>query len=329
MVNWKQLSLIDPQLNLTSNCWNIYYLAHTDLSTYHWAIMMCFNSVIFRHSNQFRDSTPVCGTAVCFPMALLCSFLLLLLVMESLVRPCSALDNGLALTPPMGFRTWNQFGLQVNQTMMEDIVRSMSARTRTVDSKPTSLVDLGYKHAGIDDGWQLCNSGPSRKGFHNASGFPIVDTTKFPNMRALTAFARSHGVTPGWYANNCHCADHSPVCTTKDGDYHPEKTPTDNLIATQLRFNNMSTFDTPATCYVGDVSATLDFGFASIKVDGCGAQHSVKEYSDLFNKTETKVLIENCHEGTPSRSASGVECPMHLFRTSDDIRPTYGARTRF
>ena len=252
----------------------------------------------------------------------------------SLLSPCWALDNGLALTPPMGFRTWNQFGLNVNQTMMEDIVRSMTARTRTVDNKSTSLADLGYKHAGIDDGWQLCNSGPGRKGFHNASGYPIVDTTKFPDMKAFTAFARSHGVTPGWYANNCHCADHSSVCTRSANEINHLSVKASRRRFLQPQYTAsafaFAAASSPPTCYVGDVSATVDFGFASLKVDGCGAQHNVSEYAALFNQTGTKVLIENCHEGTPKREASGhVECPMHLFRTSADIRPTYGAQTIF
>jgi hypothetical protein len=38
------------------------------------------------------------------------------------------------------------------------------------------------------------------------------------------------------------------------------------------------------------------------------------------------VLLENCHCGTPKRAADGkVQCDMNLFRTSGDIRPTYGS----
>ena len=48
---------------------------------------------------------------------------------------CSALDNGLAITPPLGFRTWNQFGLNVNTTMMEQTFRAMVDRSRTVDGR--------------------------------------------------------------------------------------------------------------------------------------------------------------------------------------------------
>ena len=114
-------------------------------------------------------------------------------------------------------------------------------------------------------------------------------------QRALTAYARSLGITPGWYANNCHCSDHSKICSTSD------------------------------LCYRGDVAATLAYGFASLKVDGCGAQKNFSEYAPLFNASGTRVLLENCHEGRPKRESDGtLNCPMHLFRTSADIRPTYG-----
>jgi alpha-galactosidase len=112
------------------------------------------------------------------------------------------LDNGLAAAPPRGFRTWNQFGIQVNQTLMQDIFRAMAARRPAADGgrgdSEVSLVDLGYTHAGVDDGWQLCGSGPTG-GFHNTSGFPIVDLDKFPNLRQMTELATSLGLSAGWY----------------------------------------------------------------------------------------------------------------------------------
>jgi hypothetical protein len=185
--------------------------------------------------------------------------------------------------------------------MMEQTFRAMVDRSRTVDGKPTSLRDLGYVHAGIDDGFQACGTGPQaegggKRGFHNGSGFPNVDLDKFPDMNKLTAYAHSLGIVPGWYANNCHCADHSEIC------------------------------EGLGLCYHGDVAATVAYGFLGLKVDGCGAQKNFSEYAPLFNATGVKVLLENCHEGQPVREADGtVHCPMHLFRTSADIRPTYGA----
>ncbi len=78
----------------------------------------------------------------------------------------------------------------------------MASKSRNDENgKPTSLLDLGYVSAGIDDCWQKCDSGPSNQGFHNASGYPIVDETKFWDMRSMTSKAKSLGVKPGWYVH--------------------------------------------------------------------------------------------------------------------------------
>ena len=70
----------------------------------------------------------------------------------------------------------------------------------------------------------------------------------------------------------------------------------------------------------------MEWGLVSIKVDGCGAEKNVSKYAELLNATGTPVLLENWHNGSPKRDASGKgDCPMHLFRTSKDIRPTFGS----
>jgi hypothetical protein len=69
------------------------------------------------------------------------------LLLAVLVMRVSCLDNGLALSPPMGWRSWNQFGLDINQTLVEQQYRAIVDKSRGV-----SLLELGYSHAGIDDG---------------------------------------------------------------------------------------------------------------------------------------------------------------------------------
>lgn len=52
---------------------------------------------------------------------------------------------------------------------------AMAARTRMVDGVPTSLADLGYNDAGLDDNWQNCGSyGPDAYTYHLADGSPVV-----------------------------------------------------------------------------------------------------------------------------------------------------------
>jgi hypothetical protein len=126
----------------------------------------------------------------------------------ALPAPARAKADGLALTPPRGWRSWNLFGLKVNQTLMQEIMAAIVARSRSVDGVPTSLADLGFTDVGLDDGWQLDNSGPGGKGFHNASGSPIVDTERFPDLGAMTAFGHARNLTVGWCA--CHRTTNLP-----------------------------------------------------------------------------------------------------------------------
>ena len=71
-------------------------------------------------------------------------------------------------------------------------------RSRLVDGVPTSLADLGYSDVGLDDAWQMMDSGPGHRGFHDAAGNPIVNTTRFPSLSAMVAKAHSLNLTAGW-----------------------------------------------------------------------------------------------------------------------------------
>ena len=78
-----------------------------------------------------------------------------------------------------------------------------------------------------------------------------------------------------------------------------------------------------------------------------GTEGNVSLFAELLNRSGVPVLLEcvapfvlvhpqisrrrrapdrNCHRGTPTRGADGsVRCDMNLFRTSKDIRPTFGS----
>jgi len=136
---------------------------------------------------------------------------------------------------------------------------AIASRSRAVDGVNTSLADLGYVDVGLDDGWQLDNSGPGGAGYHNASGFPNVDARKFPSLAAMTAHGHALNLTVGWYANNCHDAE---------GGAEPA----------------------PLSHYLGDAAAFRAFGFDSHKLDSCGAQKNMQLWADLL----PGVLLENC-----------------------------------
>eukprot|EP00729_Bicosta_minor_P001884 gene1884-17200_t len=105
-----------------------------------------------------------------------------------LAVPVASVDNGLGLTPPMGWRSWNCFGGNVNQTMMTEIMDSMVATDREIDGKKSSLHSIGYDNCGLD-------------------GNPLIDKTKFPNMGEMVDHGHQVGIRVGWYMNNCICSE--------------------------------------------------------------------------------------------------------------------------
>ena len=64
-------------------------------------------------------------------------------------------------------------------------------------SRGVSLLEVGYENCGLDDYYQACKTGVQGS-FHNASGYPLIDKTKFPDMKAMTDHAHSIGLKMGW-----------------------------------------------------------------------------------------------------------------------------------
>jgi len=46
---------------------------------------------------------------------------------------------------------------------------------------------------GIDGGWEGCGRGVNGTQ-HDVNGRPVIDTAKFPNMRAMTDYAHTKGI---------------------------------------------------------------------------------------------------------------------------------------
>src|SRR5712692_9589581 len=100
------------------------------------------------------------------------------------VPPAHALENGLALTPPMGWNSWNRFGCNVN----EDLVKS--AADALVSS---GMKDAGYEYVVIDDCWQVSR---------DAAGNIIADAKTFPSgIKALADYVHSKGLKFGIYSD--------------------------------------------------------------------------------------------------------------------------------
>src|SRR6202040_2537117 len=105
--------------------------------------------------------TRVVSTAFLFPCVL---FLLGGLAAQEHSSPSS----GLALTPPMGWNSWNKFACNVS----EDLIKG------TADAMVKSgMKDAGYEYVVIDDCWQVNR---------DANSNIVADAQRFPHgMKAV------------------------------------------------------------------------------------------------------------------------------------------------
>ena len=92
-------------------------------------------------------------------------------------------DRMMALTPPMGWNSWNCWGLSVTQDKV------MASAQALIDK---GLADYGYCYINIDDGWEA----PER----NADG-TIAVNEKFPSMSDLGNWLHQRGLKFGIYSS--------------------------------------------------------------------------------------------------------------------------------
>ena len=92
--------------------------------------------------------------------------------------------EGLALSPPMGWNSWNKFACDINEEIIRGIADAM------VES---GMKEAGYKYIVIDDCWH---------GGRDSLGFIYPDSTRFPNgMKALADYVHSKGLKLGIYSD--------------------------------------------------------------------------------------------------------------------------------
>ncbi len=119
-----------------------------------------------------------------FPQRLLATLSAALVATSmGVIAPASALDNGLARTPPMGWNTWNTFECDINETLVK----------QTADLLVSSgMKDAGYAFVTLDDCWMTMN--------RDSAGNLVPDPVKFPSgLKALGDYIHARGLKFGIY----------------------------------------------------------------------------------------------------------------------------------
>lgn len=102
------------------------------------------------------------------------------------VYPADFYCNGAALTPPMGWSSWNTFRNRIDENLIYDTAVAM---------KEKGLVDAGYHFVNIDDNW-VDNA-------RDDEGRIQTDKLTFPNgIPALVEKVNAMGISLGVYSSN-------------------------------------------------------------------------------------------------------------------------------
>ena len=210
----------------------------------------------------------------------------------------------LALTPPMGWNSWNSWGYQVTQDEVESSTKAMAAKLR----------DHGWVYVNIDDTWQGL-----RGGAHNG----IMPDRKFPDMSGLVSSIHAAGLKAGIYSTPWMASYAGHIggsADSADGTY--PWTPGDDGgsgdAGKYRRFGAVSLVDR-------DVKQFADWGFDYLKYDWnpIDVPHTKVAYDLLRNSGRDLVL--SLSNGAHIEDGDGLAAESESWRTSGDMSDTWAA----
>lgn len=216
-----------------------------------------------------------------------------------------SLNDHQALTPPMGFNTWNGFGCNINEALLVTTGQLMIQKhPADWEGKELSLKIAGYTYVNIDDCWQASS--------RDAQGNPQCNSDKFPKgLKWLADTIHQMGLKIGIYscAGTATCCNYFAAFDTKNPD---------------VGFDQI------------DANAYATWGIDYLKEDWCAvpgeytnAAGSQKLYARMrdalktaTSKTGRPIVFSLCNWGQYSVCEWG-DTIGHLWRMNGDITPTW------
>jgi len=205
--------------------------------------------------------------------------------------------NTIALTPPMGWNSWNCFASAVSDAKIRAAADAMAK---------SGLINHGWTYVNIDDFWQVNPKskdetlhGPER----DASG-NILPNSRFPDMKALAQYIHAQGLKAGLYSS-----PGTYTCGGCTGSYQHEEQ---------------------------DARQYADWGFDYLKYDWCtykfiykreeGVDGLKKPYQVMaagLAKVDRDIVYSFCQYGMGDVWKWGAETGGNSWRTTGDIRDTW------
>ena len=198
------------------------------------------------------------------------------------------IGDQLALTPPMGWSSWD---------LLQSEASDRDIRAQADAMVSSGLIDHGYSYLNIDDGWAIKLAGSSGISRPRDTQGNIRPNERFPDMKALTTYIHSKGMKAGIYSSP------GPLtCGKFAGSYGHE----------QQDARQFATwgFD------------LLKYDWCSYEAKDNSLPELQKPYrlmSSILVKGNRDVLFSLCQYGRGDVSAWGRQVGGQLWRTTGDL----------
>ena len=209
----------------------------------------------------------------------------------------------LALTPPMGFNSWNGYNRNITQAMMTTQAQAMAS---------SGLRDHGYMYVNIDEFWEVQNKADWDPRLHGVERDPVTrrinSNQRFPDMKGFADECHKLGLKAGLYSSPGPTA-----CGGCVGSWQHEKE---------------------------DAQRFAEWGFDYLKYDWC-SYGNVAKYDETNKKEWAKkpyavmdedlraqkrdIVFSMCQYGIANVWEWASEVHGNTWRTTNDIGGSWGS----
>lgn len=201
----------------------------------------------------------------------------------------------IALTPPMGWNSWNVFGADIDDKKIRAMADAMVN---------LGLIHYGYANINIDDGWQ-----GQRGGKFNA----IMPNEKFPDMKALVDYVHSKGIRIGIYS--------SPWVQTYAGYIGGGADTRDGKVINSSRRYGAFSF------VKNDVQQWAEWGFDYVKYDWVTNDIAHTAELTYLLRQSGRDMVYSISNAAPFELAEDWQHLTNSWRTTGDIHDSWCSMT--
>jgi alpha-galactosidase len=195
----------------------------------------------------------------------------------------------IALTPPLGWNSWNCFGCDVTEANVRSAADAMVT---------SGLIEHGWTYINIDDCWEAGRDTEGR----------ILANEKFPDMKALTEYVHSKGLKIGLYSS-----PGPKTCAGHEGSYKHEEL--DARRYAEWGFDYLK-YD---WCSYGGIVPNPDHA---------GLLKPYQVMRAALNQVQRDIVFSLCQYGMGKVWQWGAEVGGNCWRTTGDITDTWSSMSR-